>query len=115
MPDGTFARPESLGIGASKCGCTEWTQDPKCRNKGLYVVDWADNKPVTLRECPNRFDDSEHWENLWVALYGLKEMEKAYSFYGVPVAHIAYPVKEELDRIFLARDRYQAQRASKLR
>jgi hypothetical protein len=107
----TYSDPVSLGIGASKCGCSAEASDPKCRNRSAYVIDFEDKKPVALKECPNRFDDAELWAAIHFALNKVGSWDKVLGFYGVPVALLSEPVYHLLDLIFAARDRYQAQKA----
>ena len=100
-----------MGIGCSPCGCTPEKEHPGCRNwRSTYVIDWADKKPVTLRECPNRFDDGELWEVIYAALYRLKDLERSLSFYGIPEQHLAEPVHSLLEEVYAARDRYRTQK-----
>ena len=106
-----YSDPVSLGIGWSACGCTSEAADPKCRNRSTYVIDFVDKRPVTLKECPSRFDDGPLWRCIHFALYKLGSWDKSLGFYGLPVALLSEPVYRLLDLIFAARDRYQAQKA----
>lgn len=110
---GQLGPAQSLGIGYAPCGCTGEAPDPKCRNKFSYVRDWVGGQPVTIRECPNRLDDSELWPDIRTALWEVKDWDKVLGFYGVPVIHLSVPVYNMLQMSFNAKERYHSQKNSK--
>jgi hypothetical protein len=101
----------SLGIGTVKCGCSAESSDSRCRNRSTYIRDFIDQKPVTLKECPNRFDDAALWAAIHFTLNKVGSWDKVLGFYGIPVALLSEPVYSLMELIFAARDRYQAQKA----
>ena len=107
-----YSEPVSMQIKYFDCGCGPDVVDARCPNgRTNRIIDWVNGKPVTLQECPRRFDDSDLWRGLYVATQRLKEMSNSLSFYGIPEAHIVEPVQQLLDEMFAARDRYEAQKA----
>lgn len=109
------AKPIPLGIGFGKCKCTPEEASPSCRNRSTYVIDCVDGKLITLQECPNRFDDRELWRDIHFVLYTLKDWQGAASFLGnnLGLMHMSYTHYLFYEACFAARDRYQAQKASK--
>ena len=110
---GTLGPLQSLGIGYSPCLCTSETEDPNCKNKFAYVRDWVGKKPITIRECPNKFDDSDIWPQIQTALWEVKDWDKVLGFYGVPVVHLSLLRYNMIKMSCEARDRYHAQKYQK--
>lgn len=102
-----------LGIRAIPCKCSPVEPSPSCPNRFEYPRDYIDGKAVGIRECPNRFDDSELWPAIRTALWEIKDWDRVLGFYGVPVSHLSVWVYDLLSLAFDARDRYHAHKAEK--
>jgi hypothetical protein len=112
-PKGQLGPLHSLGIGFGPCSCTPETPDSECRNRFQYVRDFVGGQPVTIRECPRRFDDEALWISIRIALWEVKEWSNVLNYYGVPVVHLSPIVYNMLQMSFDARDRYHSQKAKK--
>ena len=112
---GESGDPVSLGIGFSKCGCSPDAPAKNCRNRSTYVIDYQGGKPVTLKECPNRFDDAELWRDIHFALYVAKDWQGLATFAGPAIPPMLFSPEhyDFFEACFAARDRYQQQKADK--
>jgi len=104
--EGTTVKTNKINIAFNKCSCTEGYSDPNCKNRFSYKIDYIDGEAITLKECPNKFNDFELWNNIYIALNEIKSIDKVNSFYGIPFIELPNNIYCFLNSVFAAKERY---------
>lgn len=114
----SYDEPVSMGIHPYRCDCTSRYSDPRCKstlNRTKYVIDYSGKEPVLIQECPNRFDDTKLWRNIYIVLEKIKDWDQVFSYYGIPVIQLPTHLYDFIDLVFQAKSRYLQQKEEKER